>query len=76
MRVSQVICILKTKDIKESIHGYGKPGKPTEKQNFLYEKLNSSVWHFLFGHLGKTDTVHKVHDKTTWNQKLFVGKQN
>ena len=23
-----------------------------------------------------TNTVHKLHNKTTWNEKLFVGKFN
>ena len=23
-----------------------------------------------------TDTVHKMHNKTTWNEKLIVGKLN
>ena len=66
-----------TKSIKESIHGNGKAIN-LEQNNFFHLK-DSMVIYSIYNSdtLEKLiNTVHKVHNKTACNEKIFVGKLN
>ena len=46
-----------------------------KKQGFLFRKFSDNVWHSQCRNNRKiVNTLEKMHNNTTWNERVFVGK--
>ena len=80
MRVYQAIYLTKNKKQKALWKGLVAMGNQVNlEQNNIFHLEDSMVMYDIYNsdNLEKLiNTVHKIHNKITWNKKLFVGKLN